>query len=124
MRTCNEIDSQPTEAKPITQYIVVRADLPLGMIAAQVAHAAGHGSERHPPETHVVVLQVPNEKALLKISERLVRAEVAQTLIIETDLPYNGQAMAIGCELVRDRSAAQSCLSSLPLLREEVKEAA
>lgn len=87
------------------------------MIAAQVAHAAGAGSERHPPNVHVVVLSVESEAALLRVSARLVAAEVAQTLIEEVDRPYAGQAMAIGCELVRDRQSIRQCLSSLPLLR-------
>ena len=86
------------------------------MIAAQVAHAAGSGSERHPPEVHVVVLAVQSEAALLAVSARLVEAEVAQTLVVEVDSPYEEQAMAIGCELLRDRRTIRRCLSSLPLL--------
>lgn len=90
------------------------------MVAAQVAHAAGSGSERHPPEVHVVVLSVQTEEELLAVSARLVDAEVAQTLVTEVDAPYSGQAMAIGCELVRSRAPLRAVLSSLPLLREQV----
>ncbi len=110
--------TKPEKEKPLTQYIVVRNDIPLGMVAAQVAHAAGSGSERHPPEVHVVVLAVRSEEELLHISARLVTAEVAQTLVTEVDEPYSGQAMAIGCELVRAREPLRRVLSSLPLLRE------
>lgn len=86
------------------------------MIAAQVAHAAGEGSVRHSSGVHVVVLAVQSEAELLAVSARLVGAEVAQTLVVEVDSPYEGQAMAIGCELLRDRRAIRRCLSSLPLL--------
>lgn len=88
------------------------------MVAAQVAHAAGSGSERHPPEVHVVVLAVPDEDALRDISARLLDAEIAQTLVTEVDEPYAQQAMSIGLELLRDRAAVSRILSSLPLLRE------
>lgn len=63
---------------------------------------------------------MPSEEALLAVSERLVAAEVAQTLVTEVDEPYSGQAMAIGCELVRTRDPLRRALSSLPLLRADV----
>lgn len=94
------------------------------MIAAQVAHAAGAGSERHPDGVHVVVLSIPSEDALLAVSARLVEAEIAQTLVIETDSPYESQAMSIGLELLRDRSGVTRILSSLPLFGKVVSLAA
>ena len=103
----------------MTQYIVVRADLPIGMIAAQVAHAAGAGSERHPPDVHVIVLAVANEEELRLISQRLLDSEIAQTLVVESDAPYTEQAMSLGCELVCDREPLRRILSSLPLLGKE-----
>lgn len=87
------------------------------MIAAQVAHAAGAGSERHPTNVHVVILAVPSEKVLRQTYCRLVNAEVAATLVQESDPPYTLQAMSVGLELIRDRSSANRVLSSLPLLR-------
>ena len=87
------------------------------MIAAQVAHAAGAGSDRHPPEVHVVVLSVPSEGALLCVAQRLQLSGAAHTTVVESDSPYSGQAMSIGLELLRDRSAAYRALSSLPLLK-------
>ena len=110
------IDSQK-DSGPLTQFIIVRSDLPLGMIAAQVAHAAGVGSERHPPDVHVVVLAASDEDHLRSISQRLLDADVAQTLVQEVDPPYTHQAMSIGLELIRDRSSVKKVLSSLPLLR-------
>ena len=87
------------------------------MIAAQVAHAAGAGSERHPPEVHVVVLAARDEAHLHSVFLQLIEAEVAATLVQEVDQPYTGQAMSIGLELVRDRRSLNRVLSSLPLLR-------
>lgn len=44
-------------------YIVVRADLPLGVKAANIAHAAGESSPGHlPNDTHVVVLQASGQE--------------------------------------------------------------
>lgn len=117
------IDSQK-DLGPLTQFIIVRADLPVGMIAAQVAHAAGVGSVRHPPEVHVVVLAARNEDHLRSISQKLLELEVAQTLVEEVDLPYMSQAMSIGLELVRDRHFVNLALSSLPLLRESSLQSA
>lgn len=88
------------------------------MIAAQVAHAAGAGSERHTSEVHVVVLGVRSEARLRSVFAELQAAGVAATLVQEVDPPYTGQAMSVGLELVRDRLAANRVLSSLPLLRE------
>lgn len=104
-----------SEAK--TQYVVVRRDLPAGVIATWVAHAAGEGSERHPPGTYVVILQVGDEAELMATSKRLVAGEVGHTVMRETAGTYEGQALSIGLELISDRSRVKRCLSHLPLLR-------
>lgn len=92
--------------------MIVRKDLPLGVMAAQVAHAAG-SQARHPPEAHVVVLAVDSESSLRALAGRLPGAY----LVVESDPPYADQAMAIGCPLVIDRTAIRKEVSSLPLLR-------
>lgn len=92
--------------------MIVRKDLPLGVMAAQVAHAAGSQAP-HPPEAHVVVLAVEGEAALRALAARLPGAH----LVVESDPPYVDQAMAIGCPLVIDRTAIRKEVSSLPLLR-------
>jgi hypothetical protein len=94
------------------------------MIAAQVAHAAGAGSERHPPDVHVVVLSVPSEERLRQVHARLLDAQLDPTLVVETDHPYSRQAMSIGLELTRDRRSVNRVLSSLPLLRQHQQEEA
>lgn len=96
-------------------YLIVRADLPSGVVVAQVAHAAGQGSDRHPPGVYVVVLEVPDEPALAEIHEKLDSAGVAHTPIVEVDAPWSGQLMAIGCEMSRDRGPCRRVLSNLPL---------
>lgn len=89
------------------------------MIAAQVAHAAGSAG-KHPPETHVVVLQVGTESELLRISRKLRDLQVEHEVIIESDDPHTGCAMSLGCALVRDREPLRRALSSLPLLGKEL----
>ena len=91
------------------------------MIAAQVAHAAGAGSERHPPGVHVVVLSARDESQVRLISRQLSGLGVAHTLVEEIDPPYFGEAMSIGLELVDDRRLSNQVLSSLPLLRGTTK---
>jgi len=72
----------------------------------------------------VVVLQVPDETGLLHVAQRLQQSGVVHSTVVETDNPYSGQAMAIGCELVRDRTPVTRSLSSLPLLKESTLKAA
>lgn len=96
---------------------MVRRDLPFGPMVAQVAHAAGSGSDRHPEGTYVVVLGVDSEGALLDVCARLSAAGVRHTQVVESEGDLAGQCTAIGLELVRDRAPARRVLSSLPLLR-------
>ena len=102
----------------------MRADLPIGMIAAQTAHAAGAGSERHPPNVHVVVLAVPDAAGLRSLHSQLSAAGIPNTLVVESDHPYQSQPMSIGCELVRERGSVRRVLSSLPLLGKAAQLAA
>jgi len=110
------IDSQPTEANPVTHYIVVRPDLPRGLLAAQVTHAAGESSPGHlSPGTYAVVLQAGSE-ALSELEERLVDAGVPHRAIRESDPPYEGDLLAIGLAPA-PRDKVRKYVSSLPLLR-------
>ena len=94
---------------------MVRADLPHGTQVAQVAHAASEASG-HPP-TIVVALTVPDEAALLRLTETLDRASLRRTLIVEDAGPFAGQAMAIGLHPTEDRSAIRRVTSALPLVK-------
>lgn len=113
------LDSQsPLSPSPLTHYVVVRRDLPLGLLAAEVTHAAGESSPGNlPPGTNAVVLGVaPNE--LFMLLERLRDARIKHAAIIESAPPYDGQLMAIGIE-PRPRNELRRFVSSYPLLGRE-----
>ena len=99
----------------MTHYIVVRSDLPIGFILAQVTHAAGESSSGVPPGTNAVVLEVNNESELLKISEQLQERNIKHRVIKEVDPPFTGQHTAIGLEPVQSRELVKKVLSRLPL---------
>lgn len=94
--------------KPLHHYVIVRDDLPLGVLGSMIIHAAGesaaawaHVNQRKlPADTHAVLLEVSNEAELLEFHKNLVQAGylrgVDQFLIDENSGPYAGQFMAIG----------------------------
>ncbi len=97
--------------------MVVRADLPRGVQAANIVHAAGESSPGNLPSgTHAVCLVVPGEKELQELEKNLRRAGVKFSAIIESDSPYTAQLMAIGC-VPGSKEGLKRFLSSLPLLR-------
>jgi hypothetical protein len=94
-------------------YIIARRDLKrtvrgstLGVIAAQVTHAAGESfaawAFRRPnplallDPTIACVLGVPNEQALKRLEKKLKAAKVPHIAVREPDAPWNGQLMTIG----------------------------
>lgn len=79
----------------IYHYCVTRNDLPLGVIAAQLVHAAG---ESNPGGEHsyVVVLSVSSKEELLDIEKKLCDANIVHVAVREIDSPYNGELMTIG----------------------------
>jgi hypothetical protein len=98
-------------------YCVLRSDLPRGLAGAQLIHAAGESSPGNLPSgTHAVCLVVPGEKELQALEQQLRKGGVKFTSIIESDAPYTGQLMAIGCAPV-GKEVLKRFLSSLPLLR-------
>jgi peptidyl-tRNA hydrolase len=101
----------------LCHYVIIRADLPLGFMAAQIVHAAGETSPGNiPPETNAIVLSVPDEASLLSVHDRLTKAGLGHHLVSEPDAPWNGQATAIGIPPA-PRTCIRPYLSSLPLLR-------
>lgn len=125
IRTCLAALAAEAPAPPVTEtlhhYIVVRRDLPRGVQAAQIAHAAGESSPGSLPSgTHVVVLAAPGQEALAALAARLEVAGVPHVVIEEPDPPYGdgvrGQLMAIGCAPAR-KEVIRRHLSCLPLLR-------
>lgn len=101
----------------LTHYCIIRKDLPLGVMAAQLIHAAGESSPGNLPEhTFAVCLAVSDEPALLALEERLARADIPHTAIREPDAPWNGQLMAIGIRPL-DRTIVRKYLAQYPLLK-------
>lgn len=96
----------------------MRADLPRGVLAAQVVHAAGESSPGAlPPNTTAVVLSVRSEAHLERIEARLVAGGVAHRAIREPDAPWQGALMAIGICPVADRGPLRAYTRGLQLLR-------
>ena len=96
---------------------MVRSDLPRGLQAANIIHAAGESSPGNLAHgTHAVCLTVPNEAALVEVADRLGAAGVPFVSIIESDAPYTDSLMAIGC-VPAGKEVLKRCLSALPLLR-------
>jgi len=123
---CNMGSAAKRSSYPLTHYVVLREDLPLGLMVAQAVHAAGESSPGNlPTGTYAVVLAVPDEEALLHYAERLRYAGIEHKLIGEPDLkPYRflegEQATAIGIPPTTDRPAVRKILGMLPLLKEAV----
>jgi peptidyl-tRNA hydrolase len=93
----------------MVHYIVVRRDLPVGVIAAQVTHAAGESFARYlhnetiwrrpfgtPHGTIAVVLEARNSQHLHAVVRRLRQAKVPFEAIREPDAPWDGALMALG----------------------------
>ena len=76
---------------------------------------AGYGMTT--PVIHAVALAAKDEAELLKLDAILHEKEISHRTIREPDPPWFGQAMAIGIEPVRDRSALRRLLSRFPLIR-------
>ncbi len=101
--------------------MVIRSDLPVGFLAAQIVHAAGESvSKNLPPNTNAVVLSVDSEAELLAVAKQLQLAGVPHVSIHEPDPPYNGAFTAIGIVPVKDRSMVKKILSRLPLFGKEL----
>jgi len=125
VRACAYSTRPVLPAPSLTHYVVVRRDLPLGFLAAQVVHAAGESSPGNLSEgTNAVVLEVAGELELLELAGRLAAAGVSHKLIREPDPPWLGQATAIGLDPVADRAPLRALLRGLPLLGKEVARAA
>lgn len=105
------------ESLVLTHYVVVRADLPRGVQAANLVHAAGESSPGNLAEgTNAVVLTTPDEASLYALACRLERLGVRFVRVVEPDEPHNGALMALGLTPV-PREEVRRHLSSLPLLR-------
>jgi hypothetical protein len=95
----------------------VRADLPFGVMAAQLIHAAGESSPGDLSSgTYAIALAAESEIQLLSIEKRLISKNIQHVAIREPDAPWGGQLMAIGIAPC-DRSLIRKEVSQLPLIR-------
>jgi len=75
---------------------VVRSDLPRGIQAAQIVHAAGESAPGNlPVGTYAVVLRATQEE-LERFETVLILNGVDHCAIRENDAPYSGELTAIG----------------------------
>lgn len=108
---------KPATVSYLTHYVIVRADLPVGVQIAQTIHAAGYSSPGNIPDgTYAVALTCRDEAELRALADRLEKEGLPRHLIVEADAPYDGQAMAIGIPPM-DRKTLKPILQKLPLLK-------
>lgn len=106
-----------------THYVIVRRDLPLGVLAAMVTHAAGESAAIYKLVAGkefwgctAVVLEARNEAHLRKISLTLDDSDLLYVGVFESDGPYAGQMMALGLVPV-EREKAAGLLGELQTLK-------
>jgi len=103
-------------------YIAVRADIPPGLQAAQVVHAAFAFQHDHPDETRkwlvesnfLVIVAVPDENSLLDLISEASRRGIPRTAVREPDIGDTVTAVALGPGV-----KAQKLCASLPLALRE-----
>jgi len=101
----------------LAHYCITRADLPHGVQAAQLIHAAGESSPGNlDSRTFAFALVVNNEEELKNLSYDLFMAGIPHKSILEPDAPWNGQIMAIGV-CPAPRKELKKFFSKLKLLR-------
>ena len=107
--------------KQLTHFCIVREDLPLGVLAAQLVHAAGESSPGDlPPHTTAIVLAARDRTHLEMIEVKLLRLGVPHVAIREPDEPWCNELMAIGV-VPADKGDKQlrRVTAQLPLLRDK-----
>lgn len=111
-------ETTSTTEPVLYHYVLVRKDLPFGTALAQTVHAAGESAQNTvvPPNTHAVVLAVPDEKALLDVEAKLLQHGIEIKSIREPDMPWCGQLMTIGIK-PQPREKIRKLLSNLPLYK-------
>jgi hypothetical protein len=92
----------------------VRSDLPLGTLAAQLAHAAGESFTHSDLPTYVVVLAAKNQDDLVALEHRLLEEDIPHVAFREPDL--RNELTAIGIKPVEDRRKVRRLLDGFSLL--------
>ena len=81
----------------LVHFCIVRADLPRGVQAAMLIHAAGESSPGALPRgTRAVALAAEDETHLRLLERRLIFERIPHVAIREPDPPFSGALMAIG----------------------------
>jgi len=82
-------------------YVIVREDLPIGVKAAMLIHAAGESSrliEHLPTNTYAVALQATGDQ-LLYLEQDLIKLAFRHVVVVETPpSKWSGQKMSIGIQ--------------------------
>lgn len=99
----------------------------MGVLAAQVTHAAGESAAAYQPPINstiyygngffgarAVVLEVKTEEDLFDTIDLLEEMVVEHVKVFETSPPYHGQLMALGCVPVEGRI---DCLAKFQTLK-------
>lgn len=119
--------------KNLIHYIIVRRDLPLGVMAAMIAHAAADSIGAYDTDKYlfsdlglgtkiffhgatVVVLEAKNEAAIKDAVKYLEIEQLPYVVVTEPDPPYNGAFMAIGV-VPDDGDELRSYFSSFQCLK-------
>ena len=103
-------------------YIIVRRDLPLGTLAAQLTHAAGESAAIYErciwkfDGATAVVLEVRDEAKLLDVMYLLRDNGIQHVRINEDSPPYDGALMAIGV-VPQERGKIGALLQELQTLK-------
>ncbi|MEO8700501.1 MAG: hypothetical protein ABI867_10680 [Kofleriaceae bacterium] len=100
--------------------MIVRSDVPTGVQAAMIVHAAGHaaqlpGARSAAPPTVAVALSATLDElcALVRV---LVAEDLPHVLVREPDEPYRNAPMAIGM-VPMPRERVRRLFAHLPLVR-------
>jgi hypothetical protein len=102
-------------------YSIIRKDIPLADQIVQTAHSAFHAGEANPEYgcgldyevPALVLLQVPNEAALLALHEKLKAADIVHSTFHEPDDDMGWTSITT----VSIQGEARKLFSNLPLWR-------
>ncbi|RLC85309.1 MAG: hypothetical protein DRJ03_12010 [Chloroflexi bacterium] len=81
-----------------------------------IIHAAGESAQGVVPGTFAVALAAKNERALLKLEQKLRYAQIHHIAFREPDAPWCDALMSIGIKPVEDRRVVRRFLRGFPLL--------
>ena len=101
--------------------MVVRRDLPPGVAAAQLIHAAGESAFTPVKSGTYAVALTANAAELVQLCASLCAADVRHAAVCEPDQPHNGALLAVGIAPA-PKSEVRRYVAQLPLVgREEVR---